>query len=61
MDPMGRRDSKFGLINVHGRITMMFGEQYGLRVESKGGIGTEVTIRIPLLPIDLLNEGERAN
>jgi two-component system, sensor histidine kinase YesM len=61
MDPMGRRDSKFGLINVHGRITMMFGEQYGLRIESKGGIGTEVTIRIPLLPIDLLNEGERAN
>lgn len=60
-DPMGRRDSKFGLINVHGRITMMFGEHYGLSVSSSGNKGTEVRIRIPLLSVDLINEGAKAN
>lgn len=48
-DPMGRRDSKFGLINVHGRVVMLFGEEYGLKIESRINEGTEVTIRIPYL------------
>ncbi|UVI33831.1 sensor histidine kinase [Paenibacillus spongiae] len=37
-----------GLPNVHRRIVLMFGEQYGLRIESKEGAGTTVTIAMPL-------------
>jgi two-component system sensor histidine kinase YesM len=51
-DPMVKRDSKFGLINVQGRIIMMFGERYGLRIESEINKGTEVIISIPLLTQD---------
>ncbi|WP_342431268.1 sensor histidine kinase [Neobacillus sp. FSL H8-0543] len=52
-DPMGRRDSKFGLINVHGRIVMMYGQPFGLQLDSKIKQGTEVTIKIPLLTVDI--------
>ncbi|WP_188400135.1 PocR ligand-binding domain-containing protein [Sporomusa sp. GT1] len=36
-----------GLINVHQRIQHYFGEQYGLRIESKVGEGTEVYLSLP--------------
>lgn len=48
-DPIAKRDSGFGLINVHARIVMMFGAEYGLAVESKQHEGTEVVIRIPVI------------
>lgn len=48
-DPIAGRDSGFGLVNVHARIVMMFGVEYGLTVESKPGEGTEVVIRIPVI------------
>jgi len=37
-----------GLLNVHRRIGLMFGERYGLRIESMQGAGTTVTIVMPL-------------
>ena len=37
-----------GLPNVHRRIKLMFGDNYGLRMESRIGIGTTVTIVMPL-------------
>ncbi|OAB44910.1 sensor histidine kinase [Paenibacillus antarcticus] len=37
-----------GLHNVHARINMMFGEAYGIRVESHRGQGTTVTVVIPI-------------
>lgn len=46
-DPMKSRDSGFGIINVHARIAMMFGEEYGLQLKSKVEKGTEVFLRIP--------------
>lgn len=46
-DPIGRRDSGFGMINVHARIMMLFGEEYGLTVES--GKGTNIIIRFPVI------------
>lgn len=52
-DPMGKRDSKFGLINVHGRLIMMFGEQYGLQINSEVHKGTEVIVSIPLITREL--------
>jgi len=36
-----------GVINVHRRIQLMYGEEYGLELESEIGIGTKVTIKLP--------------
>ncbi|MFC7686703.1 sensor histidine kinase [Ureibacillus sp. GCM10028918] len=55
-DPMAKRDSRFGLSNVHARITMNFGNGFGLRVSSITDQGTEVEIRIPILKAG--NEGD---
>ena len=38
------------VINVHSRIRLMFGEEYGLFIESEPDEGTKVTIRIPAIP-----------
>lgn len=45
-----RRGSGVGLRNVHNRIRLIFGEAYGLTVESEPDRGTRVTIRIPAIP-----------
>ena len=36
-----------GLKNVYDRIRLIYGEEYGLSVDSAPGIGTVFTIRIP--------------
>ena len=36
-----------GLRNVHERIQLTLGKQYGLTIDSEEGRGTLVTIRIP--------------
>lgn len=46
-DPMENRDSKFGIMNVHGRLTLTFGKGFGLKIFSRYGEGTEVKIIIP--------------
>ena len=38
-----------GVSNVNARIRMYFGQQYGLRVQSKAGQGTTVTMEIPAI------------
>lgn len=38
----------FGLHNVHQRIRLYYGEQYGVHIESIEHVGTTVTIRIPI-------------
>ena len=45
-----KHGSGVGLINVHKRIMLRFGPQYGLRIESEPDEGTVVTIRIPAVP-----------
>jgi len=40
-------DSHIGLLNVNLRIKMIFGEQYGLQINSAPGMGAEVKIVIP--------------
>ena len=37
----------FGMANVQKRITMHFGSEYGISVNSTPGEGTTVTVRIP--------------
>ena len=41
------RHNSFGLKNVHQRIQLYYGEQYGLEFESEAGEGTTVTVRLP--------------
>ncbi|MDR4946136.1 cache domain-containing sensor histidine kinase [Neobacillus cucumis] len=48
-DPMGKRDSGFGILNVHARVMMMFGNQYELKVTSSIENGTGITIQIPAI------------
>ncbi|WP_046173453.1 cache domain-containing sensor histidine kinase [Domibacillus indicus] len=48
-DPMGKRDSGFGILNVHARVMLMFGSRYELQVESFAEKGTEITIQIPAI------------
>ncbi|MCZ8520390.1 MULTISPECIES: sensor histidine kinase [Paenibacillus] len=38
-----------GLVNVHRRIALRYGNQYGLSVESEPGAGTRVTLLLPLV------------
>ncbi|OAS15775.1 sensor histidine kinase [Paenibacillus oryzisoli] len=40
-------EGSIGLLNVHNRIQMVFGQQYGLSVQSEQGVGTKVTIHMP--------------
>lgn len=42
------RCGRIGLQNVHRRIRLMYGEAYGLSIESAPGRGTRVTVRLPL-------------
>lgn len=37
-----------GIPNVHERLKILYGEDYGLKLESKYGYGTKILIRIPL-------------
>lgn len=45
----GNRSHHLGLTNVHQRIKLRYGENYGIDIESVEGEGTEVTIRLPIL------------
>ncbi len=40
--------NRIGIHNVHNRIRLFYGEQYGLRIYSKLSAGTTVTIKLPL-------------
>lgn len=44
------RDGGIGLMNVHRRIQMVFGEQFGLQVESERGRGSRMILTMPELP-----------
>ncbi|MFC4600891.1 sensor histidine kinase [Cohnella hongkongensis] len=36
-----------GLYNVHRRLVLLYGEEYGIRIESEPGVGTRVLLTIP--------------
>lgn len=49
-DTEGKKEEKrgsIGLNNIHMRMKMLYGEEYGLAIESKINGGTKVTLRIP--------------
>ncbi|MBS4205937.1 sensor histidine kinase [Lederbergia citrea] len=41
--------SGIGVRNVHERIKLLYGEQYGVKISSEIGVGTKVKIQLPLL------------
>lgn len=49
---MGVRNEKkhFGVYAVGHRLRLYFGDNYGLDIESTHGVGTKITIRVPLNP-----------
>ncbi|MED3986667.1 sensor histidine kinase [Peribacillus simplex] len=64
LDPMMKRDSGFGIINVNARIGMMFGEQYNLQINSEYGKGTTVVLRLPKInaqQVSMYVQGEEKN
>ncbi len=44
------KGSGVGLKNVHERIVLYFGEEYGVNIQSEPDVGTMVTVRMPALP-----------
>lgn len=48
-DQNGTDSYNIGLSNVHQRISILFGEGYGLKITSEYGRGTEILISIPAL------------
>lgn len=42
-------NSKIGVLNVHRRIQLLYGEEYGLDISSNEGIGTTVVIKLPVI------------
>lgn len=45
-----KKGSGVGLVNVNNRLQILFGKEYGLRVESEPDEGTRVIICIPAIP-----------
>ena len=46
------KGSGIGLKNVHERIQLYFGENYGLTIISEADVGTTIRIHLPLLPYE---------
>lgn len=44
---LGSKSSGYGVQNVNSRIHLQYGEEYGLRVLSQEGVGTEIQVRFP--------------
>jgi len=49
-EPTKKRTLGVGLKNVHERIKLTYGSEYGVDIESEIEVGTTVNIRIPLTP-----------
>ncbi len=49
-----------GLYNVNKRITLVYGEAYGVEIESEYGKGTTITLKLPLVKDEALFKNEEA-
>jgi len=50
--------SGVGLSNVHERLKIIFGEEYGLTINSIPNVGTAVKLRIPITPETITRGGD---
>lgn len=55
LDKEGKNPYGLGVMNVNKRIALIYGDDYGLSIESKVNQGTTVTIRIP--SIEMVDNG----
>lgn len=46
-DPQAEHGQHFGILNVHDRIRLMYGEAYGIRIQTREGEGTRVELCFP--------------
>ncbi len=46
---LSNKSSGYGLRNVDARIKLQYGEEYGLHVKSIEGLGTEISVRFPVV------------
>lgn len=44
-----QKPNSIGLMNIHSRIQMKFGDKYGINISSNEKIGTKVRVKIPIL------------
>lgn len=51
-------ETGFGIRNIHQRVQLQYGKQYGVSIFSRVGIGTSVNIRIPAKKRRLFLDGE---
>ncbi|MFD0586416.1 sensor histidine kinase [Paenibacillus sp. GCM10027627] len=61
MDTSNESETGYGIRNIHQRVQLQYGSQYGVSIFSRVGVGTSVNIRIParkrkLFQIEELNE-----
>lgn len=54
----GARRGGIGIMNVHRRIQMVFGEQYGLQIDSEWGKGSRFTMVMPATPTPKIKTGQ---
>lgn len=47
IEDLSALESGYGIRNVRERINLLYGEEYGVEVESSVGIGTRITITVP--------------
>ncbi len=59
---LGKKDGRsIGLTNVHERIKLYFGEEYGLVIDSVSGHGTTVQIWLPMLEDTIMKEVKKTD
>ncbi len=47
---LGQRNKQsIGILNIHTRISLYYGEGYGLEIQSQEGVGTTISIKLPLM------------
>lgn len=50
---LSRDSNRVGLSNIHQRLKLLYGEEYGLEINSKKNQGTEVVLRFPPKSLEL--------
>ena len=47
-DPKYDQPQHLGILNVHKRIRLLYGKPYGVQIESQVGMGTKITLLLPI-------------
>jgi len=61
MDNNNNRLTSIGLKNVHRRLRILYGNDYGVKIASQTGIGTVVTACLPIITQGDIKDEEHAN